>query len=143
MSEVSRGDTVRIHYTGRLDDGTVFDTSQQRGPLEFVAGGDQVIRGVSEGVLGMNEGEKKTVTVPPEQAYGERSDDMRESVPREQLPQDVNEGDWLTASRGDQQFPVRVEELSENEAKLDLNHPLAGKELHFDIEIVDVERNDQ
>jgi peptidylprolyl isomerase len=143
VSEVSRGDTVRIHYTGRLDDGTVFDTSQQRGPLEFVAGGDQVIRGVSEGVLGMNEGEKKTVTVPPEQAYGERSDDMRESVPREQLPQDVNEGDWLTASRGDQQFPVRVEELSENEAKLDLNHPLAGKELHFDIEIVDVERNDQ
>jgi peptidylprolyl isomerase len=143
VSEVSRGDTVRIHYTGRLDDGTVFDTSQQRGPLEFVAGGDQVIRGVSEGVLGMNEGEKKTVTVPPEQAYGERSDEMRESVPREQLPQDVNEGDWLTASRGDQQFPVRVEELSENEAKLDLNHPLAGKELHFDIEVVDVERNDQ
>ena len=143
MSEVSRGDTVRIHYTGRLDDGTVFDTSQQRGPLEFVAGGDQVIRGVSDGVLGMTEGYKKTVTVPPEQAYGERSDEMRESVPREQLPQDVNEGDWLTASRGEQQFPVKVEALSENEATLDLNHPLAGKELHFDIEVVDVERNDQ
>jgi peptidylprolyl isomerase len=143
VTQVSRGDTVQIHYTGRLPDGTVFDTSEQRDPLEFVAGGQHVIQGVSEGVLGMTEGEKKTVKVPPDEAYGERSEEMREAVPRDNLPEDVNEGDWLTASRGEQQFPVRVEKLSEGEATLDLNHPLAGQELQFDIEVVKIVSNDQ
>jgi peptidylprolyl isomerase len=143
VTQVSRGDTVQIHYTGRLQDGTVFDTSEQRDPLEFVAGGQHVIQGVSEGVLGMTEGETKTVKVAPDEAYGERSDEMRESVPRDNLPEDVNEGDWLTASRGEQQFPVRVEKLTDNEATLDLNHPLAGQELQFDIEVVKIVSNDQ
>ena len=138
MAAVNIGDTVRIHYTGRFEDGTVFDSSQEREPLEFVAGSEMVIEGVSEGVVGMATGDKKSLVVPPEKAYGIRTDDAQEKVPRSNLPQDVSEGDLLAASRGGQQFPVRVEKLEDEQAVLDLNHPLAGRELHFDIELVEV-----
>jgi peptidylprolyl isomerase len=138
MSEVNQGDTVRIHYTGRFENGTVFDSSKEREPLEFVAGGPGVIQGVSRGVIGMAEGDTKTVTVPPEEAYGDRNPALEQSVPRAQLPDEVQEGDQLRAIQGDQEIPVWVRSLDEENAVIDANHPLAGQTLVFDLELVSV-----
>lgn len=136
MSEVNQGDVVRIHYTGRLEDGTEFDNSRNRDPLEFVAGGGNVIQGVSQGVIGMNEGETKTVTVPPEEAYGERNPALEQKVAREDLPEGVQEGAQLRAVQGDREIPVWVRKLDDAGAVIDANHPLAGKTLVFDLEVV-------
>ena len=139
MSEVAKGDTVKIHYTGRFSDGTVFDSSQEREPLEFVAGEENVISGVSQAVIGMNEGDKKTVTVPPEEAYGPRNPALEQTVPRSQLPEGVRVGDQLRAVQADREIPIWVRKLEENDAVVDANHPLAGKTLVFDLELVSVE----
>jgi len=140
---VSRGDVVRVHYTGRFSDGSVFDSSEDRDPLEFVAGGPEVIPGVSEGVVGMEEGEKKTVTVPPEQAYGQRNPGLQQSVPLDNLPPDVQEGDQLRLVHEDQEIPVWVRKINAGDetALIDANHPLAGMTLVFDLELVSRESN--
>ncbi len=138
MAEVNQGDVVRIHYTGRLEDGTEFDNSRTRDPLEFVAGGGNVIQGVSQGVIGMSEGETKTVTVPPEEAYGERNPALEQKVAREDLPEGVQEGAQLRAVQGDREIPVWVRKLDDAGAVIDANHPLAGKTLVFDLELVEV-----
>jgi peptidylprolyl isomerase len=138
MSQVNQGDVVRIHYTGRLEDGTEFDNSRTRDPLEFVAGAGTVIQGVSHGVIGMNEGETKTVTVPPDEAYGERNPALEQKVAREDLPEGVREGAQLRAVQGDREIPVWVRKVDETEAVIDANHPLAGKTLVFDLEVVEV-----
>ncbi len=139
MSQVHQGDVVRVHYAGRLEDGTEFDNSRNREPLEFVAGAGTVIQGVSHGVIGMSEGETKTVTVPPEEAYGERNPALEQKVAREDLPEGVQEGSQLRAVQGDREIPVWVRKLDDAGAVIDANHPLAGKTLVFDLELVEVE----
>jgi FKBP-type peptidyl-prolyl cis-trans isomerase 2 len=139
MSQVNQGDVVRVHYTGRLADGTVFGSSEERDPLVFVAGEGNVIRGVAEAVVGMSEGEKKTVTIPPEDGFGQRDPALEQTVPRSQLPDQVKEGDQLQAVQGDREIPIWVRELSEESALVDANHPLAGQTLEFDLELVSVE----
>lgn len=142
MGKVNQGDVVHVHYTGRLEDGTVFDSSREREPLEFVAGGGGVIDGVSNAVLGMSEGESKTVTLPPEEAYGERNDALEQQVERSQLPEGVQEGDQLRAVQGDREIPVFVRKLDDENAVIDANHPLAGKALTFDLELVSIESSE-
>jgi peptidylprolyl isomerase len=138
MTEIKEGDQVQIHFTGRFEDGTVFDSSEGRGPLEFTAGGDEVIAGVSQAVIGMKPGDSKTVQIPPEQGFGERNPEQVQRVDRGMLPEDVQVGTALQAQSedGSRSFTVWVAELDEQSALLDANHPLSGRNLEFDIELV-------
>lgn len=140
MDQVTAGDVVQIHYTGRLPDGTVFDSSSGGDPLEFTAGSNELIEGVSQAVLGMQEGEKKSVTVEPEVGYGPRQEGMEHRVPRASLPEGVRVGDRLSATAGGQTIPVWITQISDESALVDANHPLAGKTLTFDIELVSVQQ---
>lgn len=134
---IKSGDLVKVHYEGRFEDGTVFDTSAEREPLEFNAGSDQLIPGFSGAVIGMAAGEKKTVTLPPGEAYGDHRPELVQQVNLDQLPEDVEVGSHLQAAEGEQRFRVIVKAIENDMATLDANHPLAGKTLVFDIEIVD------
>ena len=138
MAEAKKGDRVEIHYTGRLPDGTVFDTTEGRNPLAFEAGGEEVIPGVSAAVIGMSEGEEKTVTLLPEHAYGPHRPELQQKVPRNALPDNVKVGDQLQAQAGDQQIQVWVKELDDEHGLVDANHPLAGTTLIFDLKLVGV-----
>ncbi|MFP3948111.1 MAG: peptidylprolyl isomerase [Longimicrobiales bacterium] len=141
MAEAKNGDTVSIHYTGRLEDGTVFDTSENRDPLEFTLGEGNVIPGFEKAVQGMAEGESKTATIPSDEAYGQRRDDLVLSVSKEQLPSDLDPqvGQRLQMQAGDgQTFEVVISEVEEDSVEVDANHPLAGEDLTFDIELVEV-----
>lgn len=142
MSTVKPGDPVRVHYEGRLEDGEVFDSSAGRDPIEFNAGSDQLIPGFSHAVVGMAVGEKKTLTLPPDKAYGEHDPNMVQRADLEVLPEGVKVGDRLQAQAGQQVVQVLVTELDESGATLDGNHPLAGKTLIFDIELAGFERAD-
>ena len=134
MDQVRPGDVVRIHYTGRLPDGEVFGTSEGKEPVEFVAGGDGMLAGLSEAVLGMSPGERKSVTLTPEKGFGERDESLVRQVPRGALPPDIEVGDRVRAS--DAESPFWVRELGEQSALLDGNPPLAGQTLIFEIELV-------
>jgi peptidylprolyl isomerase len=136
MSEVKAGDTVHIHYTGKFEDGTVFDSSVGGDPVTFVAGSEELIRGVSEAVLGMILGEKKTVTLPPGLAYGDHEPELVRSIPIGALPEGTEVGDQLRASDGEHETHVWVTDIGEQEATVDANHPLAGKMLVFDLEVM-------
>lgn len=138
MTEIKAGDQVQIHFTGRFTDGTVFDSSEGRSPLEFTAGGDEVIAGVSQAVIGMKIGDSKTVQIPPTQGFGDRNPDQVQRVDRNLLPPDVQVGTALQAQSedGKQSFTVWVAELDDQTALLDANHPLSGRDLEFDIELV-------
>lgn len=139
MSEAKSGDTVKIHYTGKLPDGTQFDTSAGKDPLEFELGSGQVIPGFEKAVTGMEVGQTKTVTIPPAEAYGERNEEMVHEVPKSALPDDLEpeEGMGLQARGEDGQvFRLTVTEVGDETVKVDANHPLAGKDLNFDIELV-------
>jgi peptidylprolyl isomerase len=138
MATVKPQDRVRIHYTGRTQDGQVFDTSRDRDPLEFAAGSREVIPGISHAVVGMQEGQQRTITVAPEDAFGPRRDEMVQEVPRGALPPEVKVGDPLRAQSGEQEIQVWVAELSDETAIVDGNHPLAGHTLEFDLELVSV-----
>ncbi|MCR9127065.1 MAG: peptidylprolyl isomerase [Rhodobacteraceae bacterium] len=141
MSEVKSGDTVRIHYTGTLQDGSTFDSSEGREPLEFQVGSGQIIPGLDEALPGMSVGEQKTVTIPADKAYGPINPEMRQAVPREGIPADIplDPGTQLQMRTPDgQAMPVTVIEATETEVTLDANHPLAGRDLTFDFEIVSV-----
>ncbi len=141
MATAKQGDTVQIHYTGRLDDGTVFDSSQDREPLSFTLGEGKVIPGFENAVEGMETGEKKTTTIPSEEAYGPRREELLMSVPREQVPDgiDPEPGQRLRMQAGDgRTFDVTVAEATGEQLVLDANHPLAGEDLTFDIELVEV-----
>ena len=132
------GDAVRIHYTGTLGDGSVFDTSRERDPLRFTLGSGQVIAGFDDAVSGMAVGEQKTVTIPAEQAYGARRDDLVLTVPREDFPPDLDPavGDQLQLGQGSRTMVVTVREVSPAAVVLDANHPLAGQDLTFALELV-------
>jgi peptidylprolyl isomerase len=141
MTQVKTGDTVRIHYTGTLTDGTTFDSSQGRDPLEFTVGSGQIIPGLDKAIPGMEVGDKKTVQVPAEDAYGETNPEARQDVPRAEIPDDIplDLGTQLQVqAQGGQVLPVTVVAVTEEVVTLDANHPLAGKDLTFDIELVEI-----
>lgn len=141
MTQVKSGDTVRIHYIGTLTDGSTFDSSEGRDPLEFTVGSGQIISGLDVALPGMAVGEKKTVNVPCVEAYGPLNPDMRQAVPRDGIPADIplEIGTMLQMQTPQGQVvPVTVVEVGEAEVTLDANHPLAGKDLIFDIELVEI-----
>jgi peptidylprolyl isomerase len=141
IQQAKTGDTVKVHYTGRLQDGTVFDTSVGSEPLEFTLGQGQIIPGFEQAVIGMQVGESKTVTIPVDQAYGPRRDDMILEVSRDELPDDLEPtvGLQLQMNQGDGGIMiVTITEVSETTIKIDANHPLAGQDLVFDIELVEI-----
>jgi peptidylprolyl isomerase len=137
----SDGDTVRVHYTGTLADGTMFDTSREREPLEFIMGNGNMIPGFEEATRDMQVGQVKTVTIPAEKAYGPYHDEMVVAVPRDQLPTDLNPviGQRLQMQSPDgMRVVVVVTNVSDTAITLDANHPLAGKDLTFEIELVEI-----
>ncbi|WP_425044604.1 FKBP-type peptidyl-prolyl cis-trans isomerase [Primorskyibacter sp. S87] len=139
--QVKNGDTVRIHYTGTLTDGTQFDSSDGRDPLEFTVGSGQVIPGLDAELPGMSAGDKKRIEIDCQQAYGPINPDARQAIPREGIPDDIplEVGIQLQMQTPDGQvLPVTVVELDEATVTLDANHPLAGKDLIFDIELVSI-----
>ncbi|MDO6726583.1 peptidylprolyl isomerase [Cognatishimia sp. 1_MG-2023] len=141
MTAAKSGDTVRIHYTGTLSDGTQFDSSEGRDPLEFQLGSGQVIKGFDDGVTGMTVGEKKTVNIPCEDAYGPANDAMKQDVPREQIPAEIplEVGLMLQMQGPDGQvLPVKVVNITDEAVTLDANHELAGKDLTFALELVSI-----
>jgi len=142
MAQAKNGDTVQIHYTGRLEDGTVFDSSEDREPLEFTLGEQQVIPGFETAVEGMEEGESKTAEIASENAYGEHRDDLVVDVPRDRLPEgmDPDVGERLQMQSPDgHTFNATVVGTDQSSLKMDANHPLAGKDLTFDIELVSID----
>ncbi|HHB77110.1 MAG TPA: peptidylprolyl isomerase [Desulfobulbus sp.] len=139
MTQAQHGDTVKIHYTGILEDGTVFDSSEGHDPLEFTLGSGQVIVGFEEAVTGMGSGEKKQVTIPADKAYGQRNEEMIIQAPRDQVPSDINPEVGQQLQMGGpngETVIVRVTEVTDEHVTLDANPPLAGKDLTFDIELV-------
>lgn len=146
MAKAAKGDTVKIEYEGRLEDGTVFDSSEKRGPLSFKLGEGQVIPGFENAVEGMEEGEKKTETVESDEAYGPRLDQLTFSVPRENLPEghEPKVGEVLRMEyRDGRKLDVLVTEADEGFVKMDGNHPLAGEDLTFDLELLEVEESEE
>ena len=136
------GDTVKIHYTGTLDDGSVFDSSEGRAPLGFTLGSGQVIQGFDDAVTGMEIGESKTVRIPAQDAYGESRDDLILQVPRDQVPPEVELELGMQLSvqqQNGQAVPVTVVEITDDTVTLDANHALAGKALTFALELVSVD----
>ena len=141
MTQAKSGDTVRIHYTGTLDDGTEFDSSAGRDPLEFALGGGQVIPGFDSAVDGMAIGENKTVTIPADQAYGERHEQLVQQVPSDALPADMEPavGMQLQSQSPDGQvMNLVITDVGEEQITVDANHPLAGFNLNFAIELVEI-----
>lgn len=135
------GDTVRVHYKGTLDDGTEFDSSTGREPLQFEVGGGQVIPGFESAVEGMKPGDEKNIHIPAEHAYGPRNEEMVLRVERDQMPPhiDPQEGDQLQLQTPDgQAVPVRVAAVEDEEVVLDANHPLAGENLNFEIKLEEI-----
>lgn len=135
------GDTVAVHYKGSLEDGSVFDSSAGDQPLEFTIGAHEVIEGFENAVTGMKTGDKKTEAIPPDQAYGLREDDLIFHVPREAMQPglDLSVGDFVRVTLPDgQTAPMQVVGLDEEEVTLDANHPLAGKTLTFELELVSI-----
>jgi peptidylprolyl isomerase/FKBP-type peptidyl-prolyl cis-trans isomerase SlpA len=141
MATAEQGDTVRVEYTGKLQDGTVFDSSEDTEPLEFTLGDEAVIPGFEEAVEGLEVGESVTTTLEPEMAYGERRDDLVFQVDRSDIRDDIEleVGDELEIhGRDGNTFPALVQELGNEKVTLDANHPLAGRTLVFEIELVEV-----
>jgi peptidylprolyl isomerase len=141
MAQARNGDTVKIHYTGKLEDGTVFDTSINRDPLQFTVGEGQIIPGVEESVEGMSLGESKTIEVPADKAYGPHYEEMVLVVDRNEFPGHLKPevGQRLEIRpTDDQTIPVLVTDVSASSVTLDANHPLAGEDLTFDILLVEI-----
>lgn len=139
MAQAKQGDTVRVHYTGKLDDGSVFDSSAGGEPLEFTLGSSQLIPGFEKAVDGMEVGTTTTTHIPSDEAYGPHQDEGLIDVPRDRIPAeiDLEVGQQLQMQTQDgRPVPVRVIEVGEAEIKVDANHPLAGKDLSFEIELV-------
>ncbi|MEF8847687.1 MAG: peptidylprolyl isomerase [Candidatus Thermoplasmatota archaeon] len=142
MKEVNEGDKVKVEYVGKLEDGTVFDSSENHEePLEFTVGSGRVIKGFEDAVVGMNVGEEKEVTVSPEQGYGTHKDELVKEMPREAFSAegDIKEGMVFRMKLQDgRQIPVKISDVSENTVTIDLNPPLAGKKLFFTIKVLDI-----
>lgn len=141
MAAAKQGDTVSVHYTGKLTDGTVFDSSRERDPIQFKLGEQQVIPGFEKAVEGMEPGEKTEVTIPADEAYGQRNEEAVAAVERARLPEglDPQVGQQLQMQGPEgQAMPVRVTDVDDENITVDANHPLAGKDLIFELELVNV-----
>lgn len=149
MAQAKTGDKVTVHYTGKLQTGEVFDSSQcheddcgcEAGPLEFTIGEGQVIPGFENAVIGMSAGDEKTVTIPTAEAYGERIDEMVAVVERKEIPEDIKVEVGLSlevTQDGGNTFPVLITDVSDTTVTLDANHPLAGQDLTFDLKLVKI-----
>lgn len=141
MVQVKDGDTIQVHYTGRLDDGSVFDSSSGRDPLEFTVGGGQVIPGFEQAVLGMQPGEIRTVTIAFDDAYGPRREHLMIEVSRDEFPPEVEPeiGQQFQVVQGEQAMVVTVVDVAEDSVTLDANHPLAGEDLTFELNLVRID----
>ena len=142
MEQAKDGDKVKVHYHGTLRSGEIFDSSRGREPLEFTVGSGQVIKGFDDGVKGMQVGDTKKVEIDVNEAYGQKSQDMIVEFPKDQFPPHITPepGMQLMMNNGEgQQFPVVITEVKEDTVVLDANHPLAGQDLIFDIELVSIE----
>lgn len=141
MATATTGNTVQLHYTGSLKDGTVFDSSKDREPLQFELGSGQIIPGLEAAVTGMAQGEEKTVTIPAEEAYGAHHPERVQAVPREQFPDHIpaEVGTQLQVQTPEgQTLPVVIADVSDEAVTLDANHPLAGQDLTFAVEVVQI-----
>ena len=142
MAQAKAGDTVQVHYTGTLTDGTVFDSSQGRNPLEFTLGSGQVIRGFDEGITGMEVGQSKKVNIPVEDAYGPAHEEMIFTLNRTDIPDDIPLEEGMTLNMHEdgnpQPIPVIVREVTDDSVTLDANHPLAGHDLIFEVELISI-----
>ena len=141
MTEVKKGDKVKVEYTGKLEDGSVFDSSEGKAPLTFEVGAQQVIPGFDKAVEGMKKDEEKEFTLKVDEAYGPVKDELKQEIPRDKLPKDPEpkEGMMLMmqAPTG-QQIPARITKVAEDKVTIDINHPLAGKDLTFTVKVVGV-----
>ncbi|RLE46295.1 peptidylprolyl isomerase [Candidatus Woesearchaeota archaeon] len=139
---VKKGDKIKVEYEGRLEDGTVFDSSKTHGaPLEFEVGGRKVIKGFDDGVIGMELNEEKEIRIEPKDAYGDRNPELIKKVPKDQLPKEheLKPGMMLLMGMPNgAQLPVTITEVGDKEVTLDLNHPLAGKTLIFKVKVVEI-----
>jgi peptidylprolyl isomerase len=141
MAKVKNGDSVKVHYTGKLEDGTVFDTSDNREPLQFKVGEGKLIKGFEAAVIGMEPGESKTAQIPADKAYGPHHPEMVMVIDRKEVPPTIDpKVDQMLQVRQEdgKSFTVKVTEVSENSLTLDANHPLAGKDLTFDIHLAEI-----
>ncbi|MGD8747824.1 MAG: peptidylprolyl isomerase [Balneolaceae bacterium] len=143
MSKVKDGDTVKVHYTGKLtDEGTVFDSSREREPLEFTLGQGQLIPGFEKAVIGMEVGDNTTVEIASKDAYGARREDLELEVSKSDLPDNIEPKAGMQLQmqqKNGQAIPVQITAVKDDYVKLDANHPLAGKDLTFDIELVEIQ----
>lgn len=139
--KVKKGDTVLIHYTGRYKDGKVFDSSLEREPLQFEVGAGKILKGVENAVIGMQPGENKNVTVKPEEAYGDYNENLLMEMPKERIPENISPKVGMQLqlfNEKGQELPVVVTEILDKSIRLDANHPQAGKELIFEINLVEI-----
>jgi peptidylprolyl isomerase len=144
MSQAKQGDTVKIHYTGTLDDGTRFDSSEGRDPLEFTIGSGQVIPGFDKAVQGMTVGDNKSVNIAAQDAYGPRHEQMVQQVPKTALPEDLEPKPGMALqARGEdgKVINLTVTDVGDDDITVDGNHPLAGRDLNFDIELVEIAKS--
>ncbi|MBS1729523.1 MAG: peptidylprolyl isomerase [Bacteroidetes bacterium] len=142
MMQVKKGDKIKVHYHGKLDDGTTFDSSEGREPLSFEVGSGMVIPGFDAGVTGMEKGEKKTIRIPSDEAYGPMLEEMIMEFPKDRFPADMKPEVGMALNMSNQEgqsFPVVIREVKEDVVVLDANHPLAGKDLTFELELVEIE----
>ncbi len=141
MATVKEGDNVQVHYTGTLENGEVFDSSRERGPLEFTVGGGQMIKGFDLAVMGMEQGSSKQISLSPEEAYGPRNEDLVVDLLRENVDPSLELSVGMTlhlSGPGGRPVPAVVQEILDDVVKMDVNHPMAGKTLNFDIEVVGI-----
>lgn len=141
MSQVKQNDTVKVHYTGKLKDGQIFDTSEGKEPIEFTLGQGQLIPGFEKGLLDMKVKEKKTITIPKEDAYGEPREELRQEIAKDHLPEEIKPevGMGLVSKTPDgREMNLVVTEVKEETIVVDGNHPLAGKDLVFDLEVMEI-----
>ena len=141
MAQAKIGDTVKIHFIGKMQDDTVVETSQERGPLEFKIGEGDVIAGLEQGVIGMQAGDKKSITISPEEAFGQPREDLVVDLNKNEIPEGIKlaVGIYLNIQATDgQEFKVKVVDIKDDTITLDANHPLAGATLIFDVELIEI-----
>jgi len=135
---IKEGSKVKVHYTGKLEDGKVFDTSNDKDPIEVVLGEGTLIKGFENGLIGMKDGDKKTIEIEPKDAYGDYVDGRIQEVEKSKLPEDIKVGMVLQASSEAGSMVILIKEIKEDTAILDANHPLAGRKLIFDLNVIEV-----
>ena len=141
MSQAKDGDTVKVHYTGKLENGTVFDTSKDSQPLEFAVGSGKIIPGFEKAIIGMGVGDAKSITVPPEEAYGPSRKELIVDIKKTDLPEDITPaiGKQLQVQQKDgNPIEITITDMDEDTVTLDANHPLAGNTLLFEVELVEI-----